>query len=329
MNEEARGGDSDVLDAYSKAVSDAAERVGPSVVKVGVLSAARQGRALAREPRERGAGSGFFFTPDGFLLTNSHVVHGADRIEVTAADGQTLPGYLVGDDPHTDLAVVRVHGAGARSAPLASSRGLRVGQIAVAIGNPYGFAWSVTAGVVSALGRTLRTGTGRLVDDVIQTDAALNPGNSGGPLVNARGEVIGVNTAMILPAQGICFAIAIDTATWVATALLHEGRVRRAYLGLAGQTVPIVKRLTVHHALPNESGVLLTATEKGSPADRAGLRDGDILIAFADQPVASIDDLHRLLAADRVGKSLSVEVLRGTARIKATVRPSDGVARAA
>ena len=327
MNEEARDGDSGLLDGYSKAVAGAAERVGPSVVKVGVVAPkARPGRSPGRET---GAGSGFFFTPDGFLLTNSHVVHGADRIEVIAAQGQTLRGYLVGDDPHTDLAVVRVHGAEAQSAPLGSSRGLRVGQIAVAIGNPYGFAWSVTAGVVSALGRTLRTSTGRLVDNVIQTDASLNPGNSGGPLANARGEVIGVNTAMILPAQGICFAIAMDTAVWVATALLHEGRVRRAYLGLAGQTVPLVKRLTVHHALPNESGVLVTTTEKGSPADRAGLRDGDIVIAFADEPVTSVDDLHRLLAADRVGKSLPVEVLRGTARIKASVRPSDGVVRAA
>jgi S1-C subfamily serine protease len=204
-----------------------------------------------------------------------------------------------------------------------------VGQVAVAIGNPYGFAWSVTAGVVSALGRTLRTATGRLVDNVIQTDAALNPGNSGGPLVSSRGDVIGVNTAMIRPAQGICFAIPIDTAAWVAAALIHDGRVRRAYRGLAGQTVPLLKRLTLHHALPNTSGVLVVSTEPGSPAERAGIRDGDIVIAFAGEATGSIDDLHRLLAGDRVGESLPIEALRGTARIKASIRPSDGAERAA
>jgi len=235
----------------------------------------------------------------------------------------------VGEDPHTDLAVLRVHDAEAHPASLGESRRLRVGQVAVAIGNPYGFAWSVTAGVVSALGRTLRTATGRLVDNVIQTDAALNPGNSGGPLVNSLGDVIGVNTAMIRPGQGICFAIPIDTAVWVAAALIHDGRVRRAYLGMAGQTVPILKRLTVHHALRNTSGVLVVSTEKGSPAERASIRDGDILIALAGQTIESIDDLHRLLAGDRVGESLPIEALRGTELIKASIRPSDGVRRAA
>jgi S1-C subfamily serine protease len=325
MDKEARSDESGLLDAYSLAVADAAARVGPSVVRV-EISAKAQGRSRGDE---RSGGSGFFFTPDGFLLTNRHVVCDSGRIEVTTADGQELRGYLVGDDPHTDLAVVRVHEAVAQPAPLGESRALRVGQIAIAIGNPYGFAWTVTAGVVSALGRTLRTGTGRLVDNVVQTDAALNPGNSGGPLVSARGEVIGVNTAMIRPAQGICFAIPIDTAMWVATALMHEGRVRRAYLGLAGQTVPLVKRLTVHHALPNASGVLVTSTEKNSPAERAGLRDGDIVVGFGDHVVTSIDDMHRLLGADVVGKTLSVDVLRGTTRVKTSIRPSDGVAHAA
>jgi S1-C subfamily serine protease len=307
--------DETLLDAYSSAVSQAAERVGPSVVQV--------------EVERRGGGSGFFFTPDGFLMTNSHVVHGAKRVAVTMADGRKLRGYLVGEDPHTDIAVVRVHESEVALAPLGSSSALRVGQLAVAIGNPYGFAWTVTAGVVSALGRTLRTATGRLVENVVQTDAALNPGNSGGPLVDSKGDVIGVNTAMILPAQGICFAIGIDTAKVVAGELIHHGRVRRAYLGVSGQTVPIVRRLVVHHALAKPNGVLVASLEPGGPAARGGIAEGDIVVGFAGESISGIDDLHRLLAADRVGSRCEVDLLRGTARITRTVVPTDTDARAA
>ncbi len=275
------------------------------------------------------AAPGFSSRPDGFLLTNSHVVHGASRIEVTTPDGRKAPGYLVGEDPHTDLAVVRVHEVGLTAAPLGSSSDLRVGQIAVAIGNPYGFAWTVTAGVVSALGRTLRTATGRLVENVIQTDAALNPGNSGGPLVDSKGEVIGVNTAMILPAQGICFAIGIDTAKVVAGKLMKDGRIRRAHLGLGGQTVPIVRRLVVHHGLVKPNGVLVASLERGGPAERAGIEEGDIVVGFAGEAIAGIDDLHRLLDAERIGVRCEVEFLRGTVRLTRAVLPGDGEAQAA
>jgi S1-C subfamily serine protease len=307
--------DGKLIDAYSHAVAGAAERVGPSVVKV--------------EVERKGGGSGVLFTPDGFLLTNSHVVHGASRIDVTTPDGRRARGYLVGEDPHTDLAVVRVHEVGLSAATLGSSSDVRVGQIAVAIGNPYGFAWTVTAGVVSALGRTLRTGTGRLVENVIQTDAALNPGNSGGPLVDSKGEVIGVNTAIILPAQGICFAIGIDTAKVVAGKLMKDGRIRRAHLGLGGQTVPIVRRLVVHHGLAKPNGVLVASLERGGPAERAGIKEGDIVVGFAGEAIAGIDDLHRLLDAERVGTRSEVDLLRGTARIACAVVPGDGEARAA
>ena len=293
-----------VLDAYSNAVASVAERVGPAVVRIEVTRTGRGGG--------RGSGSGFFFTPDGFLLTNSHVVHGNKTVEVGFPEGRKVPGYLVGEDPHTDLAVVRVHEADVVPAELGNSRTIRVGQLAVAIGNPYGFGWTVTAGVVSARGRSLRTETGRLIDDVIQTDAALNPGSSGGPLVDSKGAVIGVNTAMILPAQGICFAIAIDTARVIGSTLLHQGKVRRAYLGLSGQTVPLVRRLAVHHALDQAHAVLITSLELGGPADRAGLRDGDLVVGFRGQRVDGLDDLHRLLIAEHADKRADVTVLRGT-----------------
>src|SRR5580704_2022644 len=307
--------DETLIDTYSRAVAGAAERVGPSVAKV--------------EVERKGGGSGVFFTPDGFLLTNSHVVHGASRIDVTTPDGRRARGYLVGEDPHTDLAVVRVHEVGLTAAPLGSSSVLRVGQVAVAIGNPYGFAWTVTAGVVSALGRTLRTSTGRLVENVVQTYAALNPGNSGGPLVDSKGEVIGVNTAMILPAQVICFAIGIDTAKVVAGELIHHGRVRRAYLGVGGQTVPIVRRLVVHHGLPEQNGVLVASLDPGGPAARGGVAEGDIVVGFGGEAISGIDDLHRLLAAERVGAECEVELLRGAARLARTVVPADAPSRAA
>src|SRR6266581_3517096 len=261
-----------LLDAYSKAVVQAAEGVGPSVVNIEVRR---------RDGRRQGSGSGFVFTPDGFVLTNSHVVHRADRVEVTLSDGRRPDAHVVGDDPDTDLAVVRVYAPQLHPVRMGESKSIRVGQLAIAIGNPYGFQCTVTAGVVSALGRSFRANTGRLIDDILQTDAALNPGNSGGPLVNSRGEVIGVNTAVILPAQGICFAIGVDTAKLVAGWLIKDGKIRRSYIGVGGQNVKIHRRVVRFHGLPVESGLLVVSVEPGSPAQKAGLQEGDILVEFA------------------------------------------------
>src|SRR5216117_2090128 len=267
----ARGeSDAVLLDAYSAAVVAASERVGPAVVHVEVSQGPRSGEGEA--PR-RGSGSGFVFTPDGFILTNSHVVHGARAIQVSFADGAGFDADLVGDDPYTDVAVIRIGGHQLAAATLGSSRALRVGQLAIAIGNPYGFQHSVAAGVVSALGRSLRSRSGRLMDDVVQTDAALNPGNSGGPMVTTRGEVIGVNTEMILPAQGLCFAIASNTARFVASRLIRDGRIRRSYIGVAGQNVPVHRRLVRAHRLPNDTAVLVVSVEAASPGEAAGLHD--------------------------------------------------------
>src|SRR5438876_5854565 len=295
--------DEALLDAYSKAVVHAAEEVGPSVVNLEVRR---------RDGQRQGSGSGFVITQDGFVLTNSHVVHGADRIEVVLADGRRPDAQVVGDDPDTDLAVVRVYAPQLRPARLGDSTGVRVGQLAIAIGNPYGFQCSVTAGVVSALGRSFRANTGRLIDDIIQTDAALNPGNSGGPLVNSQGEVIGVNTAVILPAQGLCFAIGIDTAKYVAGWLIKEGKIRRSHIGVGGQNVPLHRRLVRHYQLAAATGVLVISVATGSPAERAGLREGDLMVAFNEQPIPSIDALHKLLTADRIGNSSALTIIRGT-----------------
>src|SRR6476659_1001530 len=307
--------DEALLDGYSRTVTAVAAAVSPSVVRIdveGVKGQQRPGRP--RGPTEAvGSGSGFVFTPDGFVLTNSHVVSGAKRIKVTLLDGRKLPGHLVGDDPDTDLAVIRLLNASDLT-PVAfgDSSALRVGQIAVAVGNPFGFDCTVTAGVVSALGRSLRTQSGRLVDDVIQTDAALNPGNSGGPLVDAQGGVIGVNTAMILPAQWICFAIAVNTASFVVGKLIHEGRIRRSYLGVAGQNVPLHRRVVRYHDLPLESAVFVVSVEPDSPGARAGVRDGDLIVGFDGKPVAGIDDLHKLLTEDQADRETSLIVVRGS-----------------
>jgi S1-C subfamily serine protease len=315
--------DDDLLDAYSQAVIGAAERVSPSVVNIEVR--ARRGADVRREAR--GSGSGFVFTPDGFILTNSHVVHGASRLEVTLNDGRACEAETLGDDPETDLAVVRVNASNLVPVRMGDSQAVRAGQLAVAIGNPYGFQCTVTAGVVSALGRSLRTRTGRLIDDVIQTDAALNPGNSGGPLVNSRGEVIGVNTAVILPAQGICFAIAVNTAKFVAGRLIKEGRVRRSYIGVAGQNVQLPRRLTRFYRMPSETGLLVVSVETGSPAERAGLREGDVIVRFDGRDIAGIDDLHRLLTDERVGVATPLTVIRRTERITLDITPTDSKAR--
>ena len=297
--------DDDAMDAYSRAVITAAEKVSPSVVYIEVEQPIKSRRPNApRTPQERrGSGSGFIFTPDGFILTNSHVVHGAKKIEVTLADGPKHQADLIGDDPDTDLAVIRINAPNLVPAQLGEAQRIRVGQLVIAIGNPYGFQYSVTAGVVSALGRSLRAQSGRLMDAVIQTDAALNPGNSGGPLVNSRGEVIGVNTAMILPAQGICFATSIDTAKFVASRLIRDGKVSRSYIGLAGQNVPLPRRIIRYYNLAVESGIFVISFENDSPARKGGVSEGDIIIAFDDRPIAGIDDLHKLLTDERIGGS--------------------------
>ncbi len=319
--------DASLLDAYSAAVTSAVERISPSVVHVEVHQPA--GRTRSGEPRERaGSGSGFVFTPDGLILTNSHVVHDAARIAVTLADGHRRPATLIGDDPASDLAVIRLEEPNFDehaliAATLGDSQKLRVGQIVIAIGAPYGFQSTVTAGVVSALGRSLRSYSGRLIDDVIQTDASLNPGNSGGPLIDSAGRVIGVNTATILPAQGICFAIGINTAKFVASRLLRDGRIRRSFIGVSAQTVPVHRRVVRFYDLPKETGALVLSVEEASPAKRAGLREGDVIVALEGQPVAGVDDLHRLLTDVRVGLSSTLTVLRYTEKLELKIVPEE------
>ena len=287
--------DGDLLDAYSQTVTGVARAVSPSVVGI---DSRRAGRSRgSRRPRASGTGSGFIFTSDGFILTNSHVVHGATEIAAVLQDGRREAAELIGDDPDTDLAVVRIHSDDLVKAELGDSRRIEVGQLVIAIGNPFGFQFTVTAGVVSGLARSMRARTGRLIDNVIQTDAALNPGNSGGPLVNSRGEVIGVNTAIILPAQGVCLAIPSNTARFVATRLIAYGKVRRSWLGVGGQDT-------------RRGGVLVAAIEPHSPAEKAGLYEGDVIVGFDGETVAGIDDLHRILTEERVGVPSTLTLLR-------------------
>jgi S1-C subfamily serine protease len=307
-------GDDELRDAYSNAVVSAAERVGPAVAHIQVEHAKGGGG---------GSGSGFAFTPDGLLLTNSHVVANAHRIRATFADGLSRDAHLIGDDPHTDVAVLRIGANALPAVVLGESRNVRVGQLAIAIGNPYGFQHTVTAGVVSALGRSLRSASGRLIDDVLQTDAALNPGNSGGPLVSSRGEVIGLNTAIIPMAQGICFATAIDTVKWVAMQLLRDGKVRRSYLGLAGANQPVGRRFARHFELPNVSGVRVESVERGTPAERAALAPGDVIVALKGGIVNGIDDLHRALTADLIGVPVDISVLRGAQLLRLSIEPGE------
>ncbi len=314
--------DSALLDAYSHAVVSAAERVSPSVAKIEVTQTS--GTARNGEPRERhGGGSGFVFTPDGLVLTNSHVVHNASKIEISLPDGRRCPAHLIGEDPATDLAVVRIDAPSLTAVQLGDSQKLRVVQLAIAIGNPYGFQYTVTAGVVSALGRSLRSYSGRMIDDVIQTDAALNPGNSGGPLVSSDGQVIGVNTATIMGAQGLCFAIGINTAKFVASRLLQQGRIQRAYIGVEAQTVPLHRRVVRFYDLAKETGVMVVGVANGSPAQKAGLQDGDVIITFAGQPVAGVDDLHRLLTDAHVGVRSPLTILRRTERLELAIVPQE------
>ncbi len=352
-------GDGALLDAYSRAVISAAELVGPSVVNIDVarrpqvVPRSGRGRRPVPDPprgggrpgRERGdgpparpdagsppepsyagSGSGFVITNDGFILTNSHVAHGAHELRVTLSDGRALAAQLVGDDPETDLAVVRVDAADLVPARLGDSRALRVGQLVVAIGNPYGFQATVTAGVVSALGRSLRSDSGMLIDNLVQTDAALNPGNSGGPLVTSHGDVIGVNTAIVAPAQGLCFAIAISTAIYVAGRLIRDGHITRGRIGVAGQTTPIRRRIVRYFDLPLETGVLVAGVEPGSPAQRAGLLPGDLIVSIDGEPLADVDTLHRRLTEATIGRPMTLSVVRLTSLRELQVTPERAAA---
>jgi S1-C subfamily serine protease len=302
-----------LLDDYSRTIVSAVDRVTPSVVNIESRATGSRG----------GSGSGFIIAPDGFILTNSHVVHGAREIAVNLSDGRESRAQLVGDDPDTDLAVIRIDAAQLSHVRLADSEALRVGQIAIAIGNPLGFQASVTAGVISALGRSMHAQSGRLIDNIIQTDAALNPGNSGGPLANSAGEVIGVNTAVIRPAQGICFAIASNTAKFIAGWLIKEGRIRRSYIGVAGQTSPLHRRVARFYHLANESGAMVVSVEKGSPAEQSRIRPDDVIVAFNDETIGSVHDLHKKLVGDRIGTPCKLTVLRGTEQLTIYVTPAE------
>jgi S1-C subfamily serine protease len=314
-----------LLDAYSNAVAGAAEKVSPSVVNIAVTQKTqRRTRPGGPQSEEvQGTGSGFVFTGDGFILTNSHVVQGARKVEVTLPDGGSCRADIVGEDPDTDLAVVRISAPGLETLCLGDSQLLRVGQLVIAVGNPYGFQCTVTAGVISALGRSLRSSSGRLIDNVIQTDAALNPGNSGGPLVNSRGEVIGVNTAIIYRAQGLCFAIAVNTAKFVAGRLIQYGRVKRSYIGAAGQDVSLNRRVVRYHDLTVSKGFLVTQMEPDSPAARAGLKQGDIIVAFNGCPVAGVDDLHRMLTEEMIGARSTLTVIKRANKREVEIMPGE------
>ncbi|HEX3575499.1 MAG TPA: trypsin-like peptidase domain-containing protein [Rhodopila sp.] len=302
------------LDPYSAQVVQAFDRVGPAVVHV---------MAFAKDGRPAGQGSGVIYTPDGYVLTNSHVVAGAARLTASLTDGQSFDATPVGDDPATDIAVLRLSGTGLPHAELGTSAALKVGQLVIAIGNPLGFTCTVTAGIVSALGRTLRTRGGGLLDSVIQTDAPLNPGNSGGPLVSGAGRVVGINTAVIAPAQGICFAIGIDTAIWVATRLMRDGRVRRSRLGVAAQTVPIATRIRRFHGLQQATGAMIADLAPDGPGKQAGLQPGDVLVSFDGTPVTGVDDLHRALTHERAGIEAPVGLLRRTELLSIPVTPRE------
>ncbi len=315
--------DAPVYDAYSQAVMSAVDRVGPAVVSLGMARPAPERLQRRGMPELRGAGSGVIVAPDGYILTNSHVVQSAHRIEARLPDGRTLPAHLVGDDPYSDLAVIRVPEGGLPVAELGDSSHLRVGQLVVAVGNPLGFQATVTAGVISALGRTLRAETGRLIDNVIQTDAALNPGNSGGPLADSRGMVIGINTAVIAGSQGICFAIPVNTAKWVASQLIREGRVRRAYLGIAAQVVPLDRRVAVAHRVAAVTAVRVTEVHPDTAAARAGLQVGDLILGIGGAPIATLDDLMLALGRRAIGESVPVEILRSGERSTMEVHPTE------
>ncbi len=317
-----------VLDAYSEAVVTVAEKAGPAVVNIAAVQQRLVRTPQGMAPQEAaGAGSGVILTPDGYILTNNHVVNNASRLEVTLADGRTFAAQLVGADPATDLAVLRIDGRGLPAAELGDSERLKVGQLVIAIGNPLGFQATVTAGVVSAIGRSLRSQSGQQIENIVQTDAALNPGNSGGPLVDSRGRVVGINTAIIQGAQGICFAIPVNTARWIAGQLITQGRVQRAFLGIAGETRPMHVRIVRALDLAAPSGVGLVQIVRNSPAERAGLQVGDVLVALDDTPITTIDELHRFLSRAAIGATVRVAIVRGGQRrtipVVLTVAPGD------
>jgi S1-C subfamily serine protease len=322
VNPNSMANDADLLDAYSRAVIDVVAKVSPTVAHIRVRKK-NSGRA-GQTPEIEGSGSGFIITPDGYIATNCHVVDGANNVEVSLADGTACTAEVIGQDAATDIALLRISGSGLPMADLGDSDILRVGQMAIAVGNPLGFQSTVTAGVISALGRSLRSKTGRLIENVIQTDAALNPGNSGGPLVDSRGGVIGINTAIIQSAQGICFAIPINTMRWVVTQLIREGKVVRGFLGISGQTVPLPVRVVRYFQLDHDSGVQIIDVSQGSPADRAGLKEGDVVISIGRQAVDSVDDIHRKLSRESIGKRLELSLLRGwTSRLEKEIVPAE------
>jgi S1-C subfamily serine protease len=310
-----------LLDAYSQAVVTVAERLGPTVVSIKTTQEVKARTPKGVVPFDMtGGGSGVIITPDGYILSNSHVVHNTKGLEVSLSDGRTLPAQVVGEDPDTDLGVIRIPASNLPTAVLGDSDKLKVGQLVVAIGNPFGFQATVTAGVVSATGRTMRGQTGRLIENIIQTDAALNPGNSGGPLVDSRGSVVGINTAIIQYAQGICFAIPINTARWVIGLLIRDGRIQRGYLGIMGQNKPLNKFELRRYSLNNESGVEVHQVVKESPAERAGIRVGDIIVSINENTLQSVDDIHRYLAKVAVGTSLNIAVLREGKKLELNAR---------
>jgi S1-C subfamily serine protease len=310
--------DDKLLDAYSQAVVSAVKRAAPSVVNIDVATAGRHS----------GTGSGFVFTPDGFIITNSHVVHESVAIGVTLPDGRSFQADLVGEDPPTDLALLRISAPPLPAIAGGDSAALEVGQLAIAIGNPFGFETTVTAGVVSATGRSLRSMSGRLIDNIIQTDAALNPGNSGGPLVTSAGEAVGINTAIFPVGQGICFAIPMNTAKWVTASLMREGRVRRSWLGVAAGVITLPRRMTHPLGLDLERGVIVTSVEEGSPAEKAGLRPRDVIVAFGEATTPDVDALHRLLTGDMTGKPAALTILRGGKKVTLEVTPAEAPAKA-
>ncbi|PWT96828.1 MAG: serine protease [Candidatus Melainabacteria bacterium] len=312
--------DQEILDAYSHAVVSTAEKLSPSVVNIEVSHPEKR---RYNGDAAKGAGSGFIFTPDGFILTNSHVVHKASEIEVSLSDGRHFQARIVGDDPDTDLAIIQIYASHLIPAKLGDSQTLRPGQLVIAIGNPYGFQCTVTSGVVSALGRSMRSNSGRLIDNVIQTDAALNPGNSGGPLANSRGEVIGVNTAIIAPAQGICFATPINTAKLVAAMLIKDGVVKRGRLGIGVQNIELPRRVVRFHDLATESGILIISVEPNGPAQKAGLEERDVIVSFNNKPISGVDDLHRLLTQDSISKEIPVTIVRKAEKLTMSVKPAN------
>lgn len=318
-----QGNDSDeaILDAYSKTVTTAVDKVSPSVVSISIVPRVYDRRASSAKEGPVATGSGFIFTPDGFILTNSHVVNKSDKIEAVLSDGRRYAATLIGDDPHSDLAVIRINADDIVSTEFDDSSRIRVGQLAIAIGNPYGFECTVTTGVISALGRSLRSKTGRLIDNVIQTDAALNPGNSGGPLVNSGGKVIGVNTALIVPAQGICFAIGSNTAEFIAGRLIKDGRIKRGYIGVGGQNIILHRKTVLDNKLASSLGVLVAHIEAHSPASSIGLTVGDVIIGFNEHEIKNIDDLHRALTEEETEKKAILTIIRQNRKLNLDITP--------